>query len=199
MEDSMVTSLKKTMMAGALVTAGLLASSAANAQLTFQGVTFTPSWSGNTLTLEVDADNPTGDWSTADAIGSLQLKDFGTWDSVVLSGPGSFSSWTISGNELGANGCDGGSDGVQRLCLNGTPITLTDDMMFTFTFTGGVQTTDSVFIKVRMFDEGSTEKVGSLMSLEVPVIPEPSTYAMLLGGLGVIALARRNAKKRKSA
>lgn len=195
----MIKCIKKTMMAGALATAGLLASSAANAQLTFQGVTFIPSWSGNVLTLEIDAANATDDWSTADAIGSLQLKDFGTWDSVVLSGPGDFSSWTISGNELSAGGCDGGSDGVQRLCLNGTPITLTDDMMFTFTFTGGVQETDSLFIKVRMFEDGATDKVGSLMSMEVPVIPEPSTYAMLLGGLGVLALARRNAKKRKSA
>lgn len=193
----MMKSIKKTMMAGALVTAGLFASSAANAQLTFQGVTFTPSWSGNTLTLEVDAANPTGDWSTADAIGSLQLKDIGTWDSVVLSGPGDFSSWTISGNELSANGCDGGSDGIQRLCLNGTPITLTDDMMFTFTFTGGVQEMDSVFIKVRMFEDGATDKVGSLMSMEVPVIPEPSTYAMLLGGLGVLVLAGRRARNGK--
>lgn len=193
----MMKSIRKTMMAGALVTAGLFASSAANAQLTFQGVTFTPSWSGNTLTLEIDAANPTGDWSTADAIGSLQLKDFGTWDSVVLSGPGAFSSWTISGNELNANGCDGGSDGIQRLCLNGTPITLTDDMMFTFTFTGGVQETDSVFIKVRMFEDGATDKVGSLMSMEVPVIPEPSTYAMLLGGLGVLVLAGRRARNGK--
>lgn len=193
----MIKSIKKTMVAGALVTAGLLASSAANAQLTFQGVTFTPSWSGNTLTLEIDAASPTGDWSTADAIGSIQLKDIGTWDSVVYNGPGTFSSWTLSGNELNANGCDGGSSGIQRLCLNGTPIALTDDMMFTFTFTGGVQEMDSVFIKVRMFEDGATDKVGSLMSMEVPVIPEPSTYAMLLGGLGVLVLARRRAKEGK--
>lgn len=193
----MIRSMKKTIMAGALATAGLFASSAANAQLTFQGVTFTPSWSGSTLTLEIDAANATGDWSTADAIGSLQLKDLGTWDNVVYNGPGSFSSWTLSGQELSANGCDGGSDGIQRLCLNGTPITLTDDMIFTFTFTGGVQETDSVFIKVRMFEDGATDKVGSLMSMEVPVIPEPSTYAMLLGGLGVLLLARRKAKDGK--
>lgn len=195
----MIKNIKRAIAVSTLLAAGIGASSVAHAQLTFQGVTFTPSWSGDTLTLEIDAASPTGDWSTADAIGSIQLKDFGSWDSVVYNGPGTFSTWTLSGSELNATGCDGGSGGVMRLCLNGTPIPLADDMIFTFTFTGGVQEMDSVFVKVRMFEDGATDKVGSLMSMEVPVIPEPSTYAMLLGGLGVLALARRNAKKRKAA
>lgn len=192
----MIKSIKKALTVGTLAAAGLGFSSAAHAQLTFQGVTFTPSWSGNVLTLEIDAANPTDDWATADFIGALQIKDIGDWTTVSMTGPGAAGSWTIAGEELGANGCDGGSLGVQRLCSFGDKIALTDDMIFTFTFTGGSQDFTMPHIKVLMFeDENSTQKVGSLMSLDVPAIPEPSTYAMLLGGLGIIAVARKRAKK----
>lgn len=191
----MIKSIKKAFTVGALVAAGLGFSSAAHAQLTFQGVTFTPSWSGNVLTLEIDAANPTGDWADADFIGAIQIKDIGNWSSVTMTGPGAANSWTIVGEELTANGCDGGMLGIQRLCASGTNVALTDDMIFTFTFTGGTQDFSSPFIKVLMFDEAnSTQKLGSLMSMEVPAIPEPSTYAMLLGGLGIIAVARKRAK-----
>ena len=166
----------------------------------FQGVSFTPSWSGNVLTLEIDAANPSGDWATADAIGALHIKSFGTWDSVTLSGPGAAGSWDIVNNELNANGCgNGGGGGNQSACAFGTPIALTDDMVFQFTFTGGNLDMDRLHIKVLMFEDGSDKKVGSLMSkdfLTIPAIPEPSTYAMLLGGLGILAVARRNAKKK---
>ena len=192
----MIKSIKKALTVSALVAAGLGVSSAAHAQLTFQGVTFTPSWSGNVLTLEIDAANPTGDWADASFIGALQLKDIGNWTSVTMTGPGAAGSWTIAGEELTANGCDGGMLGIQRLCASGTKVALTDDMIFTFTFTGGTQDFSAPFIKVLMFDEAnSTQKLGSLMSMEVPAIPEPSTYAMLLGGLGILAVARRRAKK----
>jgi hypothetical protein len=195
MEDSMIKSIKKACTVGALVAAGLGFSSAAQAQLTFQGVTFTPSWSGNVLTLEIDAGSPTGDWATADFIGALQIKDIGNWDSVVMTGPGAAGTWTVMGEELTANGCDGGMLGIQRLCASGTNIALSNDMVFTFTFTGGSQDFTMPHIKVLMFEEGSDQKVGSLMSLDVPAIPEPSTYAMLLGGLGIIAFARKRAKQ----
>lgn len=191
----MIKSIKNAFAVGALAVAGLGLSSAAHAQLTFQGVTFTPSWSGNVLTLEIDAANPSGDWADADFIGALQIKDIGSWSSVSMTGPGAAGSWTISGEELTANGCDGGMLGVQRLCASGTNIALTDDMVFTFTFTGGSQDFSMPHIKVLMFEEGSDQKVGSLMSLDVPAIPEPSTYAMLLGGLGIIAVARKRAQK----
>lgn len=191
----MTSSIRKALCTVAVAVASMAVSAAAHAQLTFQGVTFTPSWSGNVLTLEIDAANPTGDWSTATEMGSLQIKDIGTWTSVTMTGPGAASGWTISPNELDANGCTGGSSGIQRLCADGTHIPLTDDMIFTFTFTGGTQDFSMPHIKVLMFEEGNQNKVGSLMSLDVPAIPEPSTYAMLLGGLGIIVAARRRARK----
>lgn len=178
------------------VAAALGMSSAAHAQLTFQGVTFTPSFSGNVMTLEIDAANPTGDWLTADTLGALHIKGIGSWDSVVMTGPGAASGWSLGSQELNANGCEGGGPGgIASICALGTPVALTDDMVFTFTFTGGTQDFTMPHIKVLMFGDGSDRKVGSLMSLDVPAIPEPSTYAMLLGGLGILALARRKAKK----
>lgn len=178
----------------AIATAALGLSTGASAQTTFQGVTFTPSFSGNVLTIELDAANPTGDWSDAVGIIALQVKDVGSWTSVDFSGPGAASSWTVSPNELSAIGCDGGSGGNQRACAIGAEVALTDDMLFTYTFTGGMQDFTSPQIKV-IFVDAAGEKTGSLLSMNVPAIPEPSTYAMLLGGLGLLAVARRNAKK----
>lgn len=190
----MTTRFQRALSIGALVVASLAASSA-HAQLTVQGVTFTPSWSGNVLTLEIDAANPTGDWATATTIGALQVKSIGTWTDVEFSGPGAANSWTVDPNELNANGCEGGTSGVQRACAFGTHVQLTDNMIFTYTFTNLVRTSLDPFVKVNFFIGQGDDKVGSLLSLEVPAIPEPSTYAMLLGGLGVLAMARRNAKK----
>jgi hypothetical protein len=195
MENKMTNGMKRALSICALTVASMGASSVANAQVTFQGVTFTPSYSGNVLTLEIDAANPTGDWATADFIGALQIKSIGSWDSVTLTGTGAAGTWTIAPDELTANGCDGGSAGNQRACAFGTLIPLANDMIFQFTFTGGTQDFSLPHIKVLMFEAGNPDKVGSLMSLDVPAIPEPSTYAMLLGGLGLLAVARRNAKK----
>jgi hypothetical protein len=181
MENKMTKSIKRALSICAIAAASLGVSSAVQAQTTFQGVTFTPSWSGNVLTLEIDAANPTDDWATADFLGALHIKSIGSWDSVTLN----------------ANGCvGGGGGGNQSACAFGTNIALADDMVFQFTFTGGTQDFTMPHIKVLMFEAGSDKKVGSLMSLDVPAIPEPSTYAMLLGGLGILAVARRNAQKK---
>jgi hypothetical protein len=179
----------------AIATAALGLSSAANAQLTFQGVTFTPSFSGNVLTIELDAANPTGDWADAVGIIALQVKDVGGWTTVDFSGPDAAASWSVSPNELSAIGCDGGSGGNQRACAIGAEVALTDDMLFTYTFTGGTQDFSNPQIKVIFVDEAGV-KTGSLLSMNVPAIPEPSTYAMLLGGLGLLAVARKRASKK---
>jgi hypothetical protein len=169
-------------------------SAAASAQLTYQGVTFTPSYSGNVLTIEIDAANPTGDWEDATGMIALQVKDIGTWTSVSFSGPGAAADWDVVPDELNANGCEGGDSGNMRACASGDVVGLTDDMLFTYTFTGGTQDFSNPQIKV-IFVDAEGEKIGSLLSMNVPAIPEPSTYAMLLGGLGILALARRHAKK----
>lgn len=161
----------------------------AYAQETHHGVTFTPSWSGNVLTLEIDAANPTDSWEDATMLGALQIKEVGTWTSLTVTGPDG-GTWTLSPDELTANGCTGGSSGGQRACYSGAGIALTDDMLFTFTFTGGVQDLTFPHIKVNMLNaEG--EQIGAVSIGRVHAIPEPATYAMLLGGLAVLGAAWR--------
>ena len=182
-----------------LLAAGLAASASAGT-LTFQGVTFTTSWSGNVLTLEIDAANPTGDWASATSIGALQLKDIGSFDTVSLSSaPGDAVNWTLSSNELNANGCGGGAHVGTSLCYSGARVALTDDMLFRFTFTGGATNFESPHLKVNFFGEGD-RKVGSLLSMHIPAapVPEPQAYAMLFGGLAALGVAARRRKAAKA-
>ena len=188
----------------AAVSLALAAGFAASAQagtLTYQGVTFTSSWSGNLLTLEIDAANRTGDWADATTIGALQLKELGSFSDVTLvAAPGVASDWTLSSNELNANGCAGGGHAGSSLCYSGPRLALSDDMVFQFRFDGGAPALDAPHLKVNFFGEGE-RKVGSLLSQAIvssPVspVPEPQTYALMLGGLGVMgALARRRQKQ----
>lgn len=183
--------------ATALLTAGFTATASAGT-LTYQGVTFTSSYVGNVLTLEIDAANPLGDWATASTIGALQIKDIGTFDSVSLAeAPGAALGWALSPDELNANGCDGGSHPNQSACYYGAHVGLTNDMIFQFTFTGANTNLTSPDVKVNFFVGDDTTKVGSLLSMNLPAVPEPQTYAMLFGGLTVLgALARRRRNHR---
>ncbi|MFC0250371.1 PEPxxWA-CTERM sorting domain-containing protein [Massilia consociata] len=181
--------------AALLLSAGLAASAQAGT-LTYQGVTFTSSWSGNLLTLEIDAANPTGDWAGATSIGALQLKDIGSFADVTLvSAPGAAANWTLSSNELNANGCRGGSHAGTGLCYSGERVALGDNMVFQFAFNGGVPALDAPHLKVNFFGEGD-RKMGSLLSQAIAPVPEPETWAMMLGGLGLVGfMARRRQKK----
>lgn len=183
----------------ALALAAGFAASASAGTLTYQGVTFTSSFTDNVLTLEIDAAHRTGDWANATMIGALQLKDVGRFDSVALTAaPGGASNWTLSSSELNANGCAGGAHVGMGLCYSGKHIALTDNMVFQFTFTGGAQDLTSPHVKVNFFDGDGGRKVGSLLSENIAPVPEPQTYAMLFGGLAVMgALARRRKGKRR--
>jgi hypothetical protein len=182
--------------AAALAASLLALASPASAQVTYQGVTFTTSTSGNTLTLEIDAANPTGDWSTAKYMGALDIQSIGNFSGVTFTGPSGTSSWTTTANELNADGCTGATQVGKFVCASGPYIPLTNDMTFQFTFTGTPTLTDPT-VKVQFFDSTtSTQKTGSLLSMQVPVVPEPSTYAMLLAGLGLVAVARRASRPR---
>lgn len=197
----MTTRIRKIAAALAMAAAGLGLSSAANAQLTYNGVTFTTTWSGNVLSLEIDAANPTGDWSYASHLGGLEFSNIGTWSSVSMSGTGADAGWTLDNQDLELFGCTGSSSGGQRVCATGDKLPLTDDMMFNFTFTGGAQDFDNPRLEMTLFKSlghGFYWKVGH-MDKYVPSIPEPETYAMLLAGLGVLALARRRNRTRFSA
>lgn len=182
-----------------LLAGGTLASAQAGT-LEFQGVTFTSSWIDKVLTLEIDAAHRTGDWATATTIGALQLKDIGSFDSVsLISAPGGAANWTLSSNELNANGCGGGGHVGASLCYSGPHIALSDDMVFKFTFNGGATDFSSPHLKVNLFNGDGGRKVGSLLSRNIPLapVPEPQTYAMMLGGLALMgAMARRRRTQR---
>jgi hypothetical protein len=189
------TTIRKTLFS-ALLAAGAIASAQAGT-LEFQGVSFTSSWTDKVLTLEIDAAKRTGDWSKATTIGALQLKDIGSFDNVTLSSaPGGAANWTLSSNELNANGCGGGAHIGSGLCFSGQHIALSDDMVFKFTFNGGATDFSSPHLKVNFFDGDGGRKVGSLLSENIPLaaVPEPSTYAMLLGGLALLGGVSRRRK-----
>jgi hypothetical protein len=191
-----ITTIRKTLLCS-LLAAGAMTSAQAGT-LEYQGVTFTSSWTDNVLTLEIDAAHPTGDWANATTIGALQLKDLGNFDSVsLLSAPGGAANWTLSSSELNANGCGGGAHIGASLCLSGDHVALSDDMVFKFTFNGGATDFSSPHVKVNLFNGDGGRKVGSLLSENIPLqpVPEPQTYAMMLGGL---ATRRRAVRKVRS-
>jgi hypothetical protein len=191
------TTIRKTLLS-TLLAAGAIASAQAGT-LEYQGVSFTSSWTDNVLTLEIDAAHRTGDWTNATTIGALQLKDLGNFDSVsLLSAPGGAANWTLSSNELNANGCGGGAHVGASLCFSGDHVALSDDMVFKFTFNGGATDFSSPHVKVNLFNGDGGRKVGSLLSENIPLqpVPEPQTYAMMLGGLGLMGLM---AMRRKAA
>jgi hypothetical protein len=141
--------------------------------LTFQDVVFTTTWANNVLTLEIDAGQHSGNWAGATTIGALSLKDIGSFQSVkVTAAPKGVEAWKMTARELTANGCSGGG-GKNRdqtsLCLAGTPVALTDNMVFTFAFTGAPSLAEP-HLKVNFFD-GSNNKVGDLLSQTIKSAP----------------------------
>jgi len=187
--------------------------------LTYQDVGFTTTWSNNVLTLEIDAGQHSGDWSGAKALGALSLKDIGTFTSVkVTAAPKGADAWTITSRELTANGCTGGAGSKSdstSLCLTGAPIALSDNMVFTFTFTGAPILTQP-HLKVNFLDSANN-KVGDLLSQSIQSsavvitppgsgtttgnenpsgqVPEPKTIALVFAGLALMGAVIR--KKRR--
>ncbi|MCC2973548.1 PEP-CTERM sorting domain-containing protein [Massilia sp. IC2-476] len=138
------------------------------------GVVFTSTYTGNVLTLEIDAANRSGGWLGASAIDALSLKTIGSFSGVNMSTPGA-APWALSSSELFAKGCgaakaSAGSTGMTRLCYTGPGIALADNMVFTFTFTG-TPVLSAPHLKVHFID-AKGNKVGSLLSLDFPATPE---------------------------
>src|SRR6476661_5642995 len=209
MEDPLNKPIRHALLS-AFLAAGAIASAQAGT-LTYQGVTFTSSWTSNVLTLEIDAAHPTGDWAGASTIGALQLKDIGSFGSVSLSAaPSGASGWTMSSQELTANGCSGGAHTGTSLCFSGDHVALADDMVFKFTFSGGAPDFASPDLKVNLFGDDGGRKVGSLLSQHIPLaaaegpapaagqVPEPASYAMMMiGGLALMGAAGRRRQGRR--
>lgn len=165
----MIPLIRKTALALA-VAAGL--GSAQAGVLTYQDVVFTTTWANNVLTLEIDAAQHSGDWSRATSIGSLSIKEIGSFQSVkVTAAPQGVELWRMSARELTANGCSGGGRNREKtaLCLTGTPVALTDNMVFSFAFTGAPDL-DEPHLKVNFLD-ASNNKVGDLLSKTIAAAP----------------------------
>ena len=164
------------------------------------GVDFYSTWlNDTTLRIEIDAANPAGGWADAVAIDSIAINGNGAWSwsnvsDITLAGPAGFDA-TMDGTGLDAKGCKPGlSLGGNHQCWRGLA-SLTDDMYFDFTFSGGAvisDHTDNPHLKVHFIDKRG-HKVGSLLSQDLPStsVPEPSSIAMLsIGLLGLLAARR---------
>lgn len=173
----MTTLLRQSSLALALAIGALPAQAGV---LTYQDVVFTTSWTDNVLTLEIDAAKHSGDWTRAVSLSALSLKDIGTYKNVSVSAaPNGASDWTLNARELNANGCGGGGTAKRNnraLCLSGDAIALGDNMVFTFTFSGGTPSLDAPHLKVNFLDAAGN-KAGDLLSqtitLAAAVTPQP--------------------------
>lgn len=188
-----------------LLAAGMIAAPLASAgTLTYQGVTFTFTDAANVLTLEIDAAGRNGDWATASTIGALQVQSVGgSWTDVALSGEAGPPDTTMASNwgkyidaELNANSC-GNGNGSHAACFmahsTGELISLDDHMVFHFTFTGPTNFSDPS-LKLQFYGDAMDKKVGSLLSVNIPAVPEPESYGMFLMGLGILAFLARPRK-----
>lgn len=163
----------------ALTSLLIIAASNASAGVIKQdGVVFTTSYTGNVLTLEIDAAGRSGGWAAASAIDALGIKTVGDFNSVKMTSS-TGAGWALSSAELNASGCAGkgrAKAGSGRICYSGDAIPLADNMVFTFVFDGS-PVLSAPHLKVHFVNAGGT-KVGSLLSTDFPwqaeTIPAPA-------------------------
>ncbi|MBQ5961896.1 PEP-CTERM sorting domain-containing protein [Massilia sp. ZL223] len=145
--------------------------SAASASVitTDMGVTFTSTYSGNVLKIEIDAKNRSGGWQDAVVIDALAIKGIGNVSSASLETPTGIA-WNMNRAELKAAGCPASngrgrraSASLDKLCFEGEGIALTDNMVFTFNLAGSALNLDTPHLKVRFLDARG-KKEGSLLS-----------------------------------
>jgi hypothetical protein len=93
---------------------------------------------------------------------------------------------------LNAGGSSGGSGGPLRQCFAGLTA-VAPSLSWTIDVTGGTFEVATMVpnLKVR-FGNDSDDRVGSLLSMNIPAVPEPETYALKLAGLTMVGfMARR--------
>lgn len=147
-----------------------LAMPACASVITQDGVVFTSTYTGNVLTLEIDAAGRSGGWAAATALDSLAIKTIGGFSGVTMTSSNG-GNWSLSNTELKASGCGAASTAAagtsfSRLCYAGTPVALADNMVFTFTFDGSPNLS-APHLKVH-FVNARGSKTGSLLSMDFP-------------------------------
>ena len=166
--------------------------------LTVQGVTFdTQAIDGDTLQLSIlNATSATGNWTGINYLQAFEIKDVGTVTGAnITSGPGTWTTSVTDGLAANALGCNAGN--TPGACFTADPaVSLTDSMIWTIDFVGSNLSFASPHLKVQFLQSLTQDKpTGNLLSQNIPAVPEPETYAMMLVGFSLLGFVARRRKQ----
>ncbi|MEH6437941.1 PEP-CTERM sorting domain-containing protein [Massilia sp. DD77] len=158
------------------------AGSASAGVIVANGVTFTSSFTGKVLTIEVDAKDRNQGWNNAFYLDGFSVKAAGDFGAAKMTTSARQGEWNmLAGSELSGQGCNSNGQGKDdSVCLTGGGFALGDDMVFTFTFDGQVDLR-TPHLKVMMLKENGT-KSDTLLSEDFPLTTETLANSGLSSG-----------------